>query len=144
MGNSDKMYITKGLLQKQQMEIDQQRDRQNGLAAKMMKGNIVIIGIKKSPGDNAVGKALNFFKDTMSIQVERNEIVSAYRFGSQIPDNPRQLSVQCQDALIDRIFNNVKNLHGKKNDQGKYYSVYRQLPDAWSEEKRELELKLKR
>ena len=49
----------------------------------------------------------------------------------------------CVDSVVERIFQNHKSLQGKKNDDRKFYSVYRQLPDAWVEEKSEIREKIR-
>ena len=82
------IYIAKGLIQKQQVEIDMLKDRMNSHVARSMRSNVIISGLKESVGENCAGKAMNFFKDILEIRVERSEIHNAFRFGTRINISP--------------------------------------------------------
>ena len=47
-------------------------------------------------------------------------------------------------GLRDRILDNTRNLKDKKNEEGRYYMVNKQLPDTYQEQRRDVRENMKR
>ena len=81
--------------------------------------------------------------EKMQMEVGQEEIEVAHRLGTKVGTKPRAVVVRCQHALRQRIFAFTKNLKGKQNNLGDYYTVKPQLPEPLNTAKKEREDQLK-
>ena len=134
------LEITKGILEKQSVEIDSLKSKITAINAKSMKSNITISGLPEEEDEHCIDTATQFFQDEMGLIVESHMIKKAYRIGQKKPEmkeRTRMMVVTLNSDFRDTVLSNKKNLKGKKNKYDKFYSVDTQLPDQWSEQRRE-------
>ena len=75
--------ITKGILQKQAVEIDGLRSKITSITAKQMKSNITISGLEEEDDEHPIDTVTQFLQDKMDLIVESNVIKKAYRLGKK-------------------------------------------------------------
>ena len=132
--------ITKGLLEKQSVQIEGLRSQLTAMKAKQMKSNITISGLDEEEEENSIDTLTTFFQDKMSLIVESNVIKTAYRLGKKKSDAkyPRLMIASLNMEFKETVLSNRKVLKDKKNKDGKFYSIDTQLPDEWTEQRREM------
>ena len=119
------------------------KEKVDFLLAKSMEQNIITGGIvNESDDENVKSKMLKLLHQTMAIKAEPEEIVAAYRFGVK-RNKPRQIMLMAKLGLRDRILDNTHNLKYKKNEEGRYYMVNKQLPDTYQEQRRDVRENMK-
>ena len=133
--------ILKGMVQRQFRQITELYDRVTYLSAKSMENNLIISGIEeKGKDEDCVDTMLTFFRETLEIDANAEEIMVAYRMGkfSKYQKFSRRMMVRCDFNLKERAMANSSVLKDKKNaTEGGYY-VNKQLPEQMQEQKREM------
>ena len=156
------MAILKGVVQRQEKQIEQLQNKVQDLTVRQMTNNIIISGLKApkkaKPEDSgkegqekqtetvstSIEIALDFFKSTQGIEVEKEEIMMAHRIGGIDKDDCQQMLVQCTPLLRERILTSSKNLYKKMNAAEKPYFVNQQIPENVLAQKRENAYKIKK
>lgn len=130
----EELDIAKGIIHKQSNQIAVLQNRQVDMTARSMAQNIVISGIKgDAPDGDAKTDLLCFLDDELEVEPSENEAIQVvHRLGQFVRGSHRPIVFRCPDSLRKRIFENTYKLAGKS------FSVNRQLPEALSENKREI------
>ena len=85
----------------------------------------------------------DFLTEVLQIQLYDHEVEVAHRVGMASESSQRLMVVRYKQDLTKRIFDNVKDLKGKKNADGKLCFIIRQIPDKWVEDKRQIQGRIK-
>ena len=108
-----------------------------------MANNIVIYGLTPdNKEEDCKSKVSEFVKEKLQM-TSIDGILVAHRLGKQVGTKPRPMIVRCSQNLRDNIFKYTKNLSGKKNNLGDYYTVKTQLPEPLHTERHEREERIK-
>ena len=138
--------IIKGLLHKQDGQIQSLMSKICDLTARQMSDNITITGLKsakKDPAEETIEDCeklvYDFITTKMQLQVNEGEILIAHRLNSN-PESkfPPIMVVKCLPKLHDRILNNSKVLKDVLNDDEQSYFVNKQVPENISAERKEI------
>ena len=123
----------RGILQRHDNQLKSLNDKVAMLTARSMENNITISNLEKDSGkeENCKQNVLEFLRAQVEIDADENEIYVAHRIGkwSKKQEHPRMMVVRLKHPLKERIFSNIKNLKGKKNESGRPFYVNKQLPD---------------
>ena len=127
-----------GIVERQAVQIESLSQKVDKQTARSMRKNIVISGLVESEDDTEDAKSIvqKFFKDEMQIEPEIN---TAHRIGDKLPGKktPRPMVTRLVSMEEKRkIFQNVKNLKGRKNSRGKAFFISDQLPESLAEERK--------
>ena len=127
-----------GIVERQAVQIESLAQKVDQQTARSMKKNIVISGLVEKEDNNEDAKSVveKFFKDEMEIEPKIN---NAHRLGERRPGlkSPRPMVTRLVSMEEKRkIFQNVKNLKGKKNSKGKAFFITDQLPESLAEERK--------
>ena len=116
---------------RQENEIGKLKDRLNRIEADSMKSHLLISGIEEKEEEDCSKLITNFFKLKCKI-TDTIEIKDAHRIGQ---GTNRTIRVKlADDDDKGKIFNNAKNLRGKKNNRDKGYFIQNEQPEALQEE----------
>ena len=132
--------LLKGSFYKLENENSHLRNRVVALTAQTMKNNLTIGGLCADEyTENTIDTVLEFLVDQMELEVNRAHIISARRIGIPAkPDQPRLMAIELNPSLRDLILSNLTSLKVKLNQFKRSYNISKQLPDQWSEERRQL------
>ena len=132
--------LLKGMFFKLEAENNQLREKVTILSAAGMKNNITFGGLCGDENtENPIEVVFEFLSEMMNLEFPKQQIQSARRIGVFFkPEQPRLMAVQLNAELRDLVMSNLKALKGKKNANDKSYSIKKQLPDQWTEERRRL------
>ena len=135
--------LLKSLIYKHSADLTSLRDKTTSCTAQKMSLNLTIQGIlgdcENFKDDNCKGKVSSFLKDTMKLEIAKENIVSAYRQGPYKKDQNRSIIVKCKDkATKVAILKNKNKLKDVKNDKDMPYYINKQLPEAYVETNREI------
>ena len=133
--------ILKGVIFKYDTEIASMWDKLTKLTTRSMANNVIISGIeddKQDPKEESCkSKVKTFLTKTLKVEHEDKHIQVAHRLGKFKDGKNCSMVVRCHPVLKDKILSNKKKLKGKKNKDNQAYFIEQQLPDQWTEEKRE-------
>ena len=131
--------ILKGVIRRHSTQLKSLNDKVAMLTACSMEKNITISGIEEENKENCKEKVVTFLKQKVEIDAETSEILVAHRIGHMNKAKKHRLMlVWCKFHLKERIFKNVKNLKDKKNSEGSYYYINKQLPEKIAKENHEI------
>ena len=137
---SDDVATLKGLMQVQDRDIYEVKNKTVDLTARSMANNVIITGITgDQEAENCREKVWSLMNNIMQMEVDKQEILVAHRIGKKGGPKPRAMVVRCADPLRQRIFKFTANLKGKTNSNGDPYYVSPQLPEPLNTECRERE-----
>ena len=112
------------------------------LTARSKQNNITVSGLLgDTKEENCKQTFFKFVRDVMDIPIEFNEIL--HRVGRPANNVSKLMVIRCQPDLKEQILQNVRNLRGVKNDQGQFYYVNKQLPEAFMERNCEIRQTIK-
>nr|CAH7737413.1 unnamed protein product [Callosobruchus chinensis] len=72
--------------------------------------NLRIMSVPEAAGENLTEKVYDIFTNKMKVEVNKSEIIAAYRVGRKLDDKPRQILVTFQDNAIKMLTYNRKRL----------------------------------
>lgn len=136
----DELDLLKGVVQKLSNQLGNTNNKVNQLVAKSMEDNLVFTGILgDGPKTNPRKQLHTFLFNEMSLQDVRDvDILSVYRMGQYHKDKNRPIVAHCTSDLRRYIMNNAPILKHRSNEQGAKFYVNPQLPEAISEQRREM------
>ena len=135
------MTIMKGVIQRQERQIEQLTRKVDDLTACQMASNITISGVLEEEEEICNMVVKRFLEENLEIEVQKEEIVMAHCIGVMDRDKEKRnrlMVVQCMPGLKDRVLANKNKLKGKENVKGKPYYINVQVPEAVASEKREI------
>ena len=124
------MSVMKGVIQRQEKQIESLVDRVNDLTARQMAANITISGLIEEADENPEDVVKTFIRDKIGISVEESEIHVAHRVGGSNAYNERLMVVRCVPKLKARVLENSKNLAKKRNGNNRKFFVNAQIPES--------------
>ena len=140
----DEIFTLKGFTQVHEKKMEQVESKVTNLTARNMKDNILIQGLSDNPGnskENCREKVINFLNQELGMEVDPKDMMVAHRLGQKRTIKPRTMIARCVYHLAEAIMENANKLKDKKNKEGDYYKVARQLPEplyTQNQERREL------
>ena len=139
MSDRDIVEIMADIIIRQDQKITELADKVTDLQRRSMRKNIVITGLPVKEKENCKEIAKNFFKDKMKVEEPEIEVAHRLGKGKSKPMVVRMRSI----GQKSKVFGNVGNLKGIKNEQKKHYRLDDQLPEKLAEKKRHLLYHLK-
>nr|CAH7755705.1 unnamed protein product [Callosobruchus chinensis] len=70
--------------------------------------NLRIMSVPEAAGENLTEKVYDIFTNKMKVEINKSEIIAAYRVGRKLDDKPRQILVTFQDNAIKMLTYNRK------------------------------------
>nr|CAH7745165.1 unnamed protein product [Callosobruchus chinensis]CAH7755167.1 unnamed protein product [Callosobruchus chinensis] len=75
--------------------------------------NLRIMSVPEAAGENLTEKVYDIFTNKMKVEINKSEIIAAYRVGRKLDDKPRQILVTFQDNAIKMLtYNRKRSLKG--------------------------------
>lgn len=138
----EELEIVKGMVSKQGKQIQKLQGKLADQTARAMSDHVVISGIlgdtKEADVTECVALFSGFMEEQLESNLEREEIIHAYRLGRFVEGKHWPLVVRVTNALQQRIFNNTSKLAEKQNSSGRFFSVNPLLPDSLAEQRCEI------
>lgn len=136
----DELDILKGVVHKMSRQLDVANSKINILLTKAMKDNLIFTGIlddipKKDPRQQL--HAFLYHKMHLT-DIYDSDILSVYHLGKPAKDKNRAIVAQVTPNLRRYIQKNQSILRDQVNEQGGKFYINQQLPDAVSEQCREI------
>ena len=138
MNNKFEMTIMKGVIQKQEKQINHLLKKVDDLTTRQMAVNVTISGLPEIEGENCAKTVVKFCEEQMGTTVQENEILAAHRIGHADSNADRLFVVRCTPELKSKLMENKNNLKDKTNAKGKHFYVNTQVPELVAAEKREI------
>lgn len=141
----DELDILKGVVHRMSRQLDVANSKINMLLTKSMEDNLIFTGIlddlpKKDPRQ----QLHQFLYHKMHLtDIYDSDILSVYRLGKPEKGKNRAIVAHCTSALRRHIQKNQATLCDQTNDSGGKYYINQQLPDAVSEQRREIREQIK-
>nr|CAH7754853.1 unnamed protein product [Callosobruchus chinensis] len=70
--------------------------------------NLRIMSVPEAAGENLTEKVYDIFTNKMKVEINKSEIIAAYRVGRKLDNKPRQILVTFQDNAIKMLTYNRK------------------------------------
>lgn len=136
----DELDILKGVVHRITRQLDVANSKINTLLTKSMEDNLIFTGIlddlpKKDPRQQL--HAFLYHKMHLT-DIYDSDIISVYRLGKPAKDKNRAIVAQCTPNLRRYIQKNQAALKDQLNSQGGKFFINQQLPEAVSEQRREI------
>ena len=136
--------IIKGLLVKNSKQLQSLNEKVAMQTARSKEKNITITNLLGDiKGEVCKDSVVSFLRSQVEIDADHEEILVAHRIGKldkskrSTEEQGRVMLMRLQPELKKRIFENIKNLKDKKNDQNKPFYINKQLPEMFIEQNRE-------
>ena len=137
--------LVKGMHSKLEFENASLKAKVTALTAQQMKNNLTFAGlINDEDNETPMDVVSDFLTEKMHLDFRKSQIISARRIGFPSINKPRLMVAELHPDLKQLILSNVKALKGIHNENGKSYSIFKQLPDQWAEERRQVQEAVKR
>lgn len=136
----DELDVLKGVVGKMSKQLDVANSKINMLLTKSMEDQLIFTGIlddfpKKDPRQQL--HAFLYHKMHLT-DIYDSDILSVYRLGKPAKDKNRAIVAHCTPNLRRYIQKNQAALRDQTNDQGGKFYINQQLPEAVSEQRREI------
>ena len=129
---SDRIKIMADIIVRQDQRIYELEEKLLMMQSRSMKNNIIVSGIQEKKGEKCDQVTKAFIQG--KLKVEDPKIDVSHRIGT---GNNRPIVVRFPNvAEKAKIFSNISNLKGVKNEQQKSYRIDNQLPEELSERRR--------
>ena len=140
------LEITKGLLHKQGLQIQQILEKLTDISARQMKDNLTITGLvepqngqgEEDNEEDCEAVVTTFLKEQLEIEAGSQQILVAHRIGEKTSSRDRPMVVRCHPKLRQKVLNKKKTLNKKTNSKGRPYYVNQQVPEALVAQQKEL------
>ena len=110
-----------------------------------MWNNITILGVEgDKAGEPIKENILKFLWEKLKMDVDDNEIISAFRLGTRVGKKPRTVVVHCKLSLRSRVFGYTHNLQEMRNARNGFYYVNQQVPEEHAVARKEMQYKFKK
>lgn len=136
----EELDMLKGVVHKISKQLGTANSKIDQLVVKSMEDNLVFTGILDDlPKKNPRKQLHEFLYNVMGLCDVRNaDLFAVYRMGQPAKDRNRPIVAQCSTDLRRYIQANASILKNRTNEVGAKYYINQQLPDAVSEQKREM------
>lgn len=136
----DEVDTLKGIVHKLSAKLENSNSKIDMLITKSMEDNLVINGILDDAPNRSPRKQLHrFLNEELGLGDVRDiDIILVYRLGQFKEACHRPIVVQCVPDLRRYILRNAPLLKHRTNKNGGYFYINQQLPEAVSEQRREI------
>lgn len=136
----DEVDTLKGIVHKLSAKLEHSNSKIDMLMSKSMEDNLIFTGILDDQPNRNVRKQLRtFLHEELGLPDVRDvDILSVYRLGSRDKNRNRPIIAQCVPDLRRYILRNASLLKHRTNKEGGSYYINQQLPEAVSEQRREI------
>ena len=137
--------LVKGMHSKLEFENASLKAKVTALTAQQMKNNLTFAGlINDEANEIPIDVVSDFLTEKMHLDFPKSQVISARRIGFPTMNKPRLMVAELHPDLKQLILSNVKALKGVHNENGKPYSIFKQLLDQWAEERRQVQEAVKK
>ena len=125
---TQKMTSMSDTIIRQDAIIQEIGNKQTTFEEKQLSSNIVIYNVDEVENETVMLTTVNFFRDILNAKIAIY-ITKAYRLGKKKAGTTRPILVVLHNSdEKKKIFDNIKNLKGKKNNAGEKYRIKTQKP----------------
>lgn len=134
----DELDILKGIVHKQNKQIQSLQNKLNDQVLRSMENNITLSGLLGDvPKADTKNQVMRFISEKMELGFNPNDILEAYRVGPPMKEKSRMVLIQCTPQLRKFLMSNTEALMNKFNDKGEKFYMNIQVPEQTAELKRE-------